>query len=137
MSILNIVFVKALIVRLFHAFSGNKKPGHHSRGYHHEQEYYYIFSKVIFELLWNSPTQWILHIKSPFRSNIILLPVKISRRYLVLVDYVASYHSIPEFYCSVRHVLDGIIVGYHDYGVAVLLIDILYQLEYLLGGIVV
>ena len=70
MTVLHVIFVKCIVISFLHAFTSNHEARHHSCCDHHEQEYNYIFSKIIFQFLRNSSPQWILHNRSPFFPNL-------------------------------------------------------------------
>ena len=57
------------------------------------------------------------------------LPVQIAGGDFGLIDVVFTDLAVAQTNHAVRHVFDRIIVCYHDDGVAVILIDVLDQLQ--------
>ena len=65
------------------------------------------------------------------------LPFQICCRNFLLILVVSSDHTIAKFHHTVCHILDGIVVGNHDYGISVFMVDGFDQLEDFLGCIVI
>ena len=65
------------------------------------------------------------------------LPFQICCRNFLLILVVSSDHTIAKFHHTVCHILDGVVVGNHNYGVSVFMIDGFDQFQDFLGGIII
>ena len=119
-SIFHMIFFKTFVVGQEHTIVCYQKSGNQSDSGCQQQKNHQIFSKFTFQLPWQPFEQWIFHQTAS-------LPFQASSWNLLLIFIIFPNHAITKLHHSVRHIFDGIIVGHHDNGISIFLIDCFNQ----------
>ena len=126
MTVLDIVFFKALVIGNEHTAVGHQKTRHQADGSRQQQKNHKIFPDFTFQFPQQSLAQRIFHLVSPKNYG---LPFQLLGRNLFRIAVISSNHAVPKLHHPIGHILDGIVVGHHDDRIAVFLIDGLDELQ--------
>ena len=130
MSVFDVIFFKTFIICYDHTVSCYKKSGNKSDRQCHKQKYDNILWKFSDQFSRQAFYQWIFHLPA-------LLPVKIYCGNLLLITIILPYLSVAQLNDTIRHIFDGIVMGYHYDRIPVFVIDFFNQIQNIFGRIII